>query len=471
MKTAFLVPDSPNLSVEELSAATGEPAERLQELRLLGLIRPDAGERFAPEDIERVRLVQFLERRQIPLETIARGERDEAVLTSVVDFLYPRGIGRRYSFAQAVDIVGLDADVARRLRDACASSDEPMNEHDVRMLEESKVALDAGFPEDAFVQLVRVYVAALERVAEAEVRLFHFYVHEGLKATGLAGHDLRESTKALRDHMLPVVGPMIRYFHHRGMAKSLREDMVLHFTANQAPPGPGHPPTQLRLAIVFLDISSYTPITEVMGDAVAARILERLSELVRETTIRFDGRIVDRVGDAFLLIFPEPRAALLCALEIESRTAAEPQFPALRGAVHWGDAVYQEGGYVGGSLNIASRVATEAKPHQILVTAAAHRELSGLSGVRFTGLGKRRLKGLADELEVFQVCSDDPAGRERARDPVCGMEMAPTEIAARFMVAGREVVFCCEKCRRAYLEVLRTRATRLDQIDFEAEHL
>src|SRR5215510_4481678 len=237
MKTAFIVPDSPNLSVEELSAATGEPAERLQELRLLGLIRPDAGERFAPEDIERVRLVQFLERRQIPLERIARGERDDAVLTLVVDFLYPRGIGRRYSLAQAVDIVGLDADVARRLRDASASSDEPMNEHDVRMLEEAKVALDAGFPEDAFVQLVRVYAAALERVAEAEVRLFHFYVHEGLKATGLAGHDLRESTKALRDHMLPVVGPMIRYFHHRGMAKSLREDMVLHFTANQAPPG------------------------------------------------------------------------------------------------------------------------------------------------------------------------------------------------------------------------------------------
>src|SRR5215510_3222511 len=160
MKTAFLVPDSPNLSVEELSAATGEPAERLQELRLLGLIRPDAGERFAPTDIERVRLVQFLERRQIPLEAIARGERDEAVLTSAVDFLYPRGVGRRYSFAEAVDIVGLNAGVARRLREASMSSDEPMDEHDVRMLGEAKVALDAGFPEVALLQLVRVYADA-----------------------------------------------------------------------------------------------------------------------------------------------------------------------------------------------------------------------------------------------------------------------------------------------------------------------
>lgn len=86
-----------------------------------------------------------------------------------------------------------------------------------------------------------------------------------------------------------------------------------------------------------------------MGDAVAARIVERLSALVRETSMRFDGRIVDRVGDAFLLVFPEPRAAMMCALEIERRTAAEPQFPALRGAVHWGDLVYQGGGYVGGA--------------------------------------------------------------------------------------------------------------------------
>ena len=115
MKTTCIVPDSPNLSVEELSAATGEPAERLQHLRSLQLIGSDAENRFDPGDIERVRLVQFLERRQIPLERIARVERDEAVLTSVVDFLYPRGVGRRYAFAEAVKIVGLEADVARRL--------------------------------------------------------------------------------------------------------------------------------------------------------------------------------------------------------------------------------------------------------------------------------------------------------------------------------------------------------------------
>jgi adenylate cyclase len=192
--------------------------------------------------------------------------------------------------------------------------------------------------------------------------------------------------------------------------------------------------------------------TEVMGDAVAARIVERLTALVREATTRAAGRIVDRIGDAFLLVFPEPRAAMGCALEIERRTAAKPQFPAVRGAVHWGDLLYQEGGYVGGALNIASRVASEARPHQILVTAIARGEIGPMSDVRFVPLGRRRLKGLAEELELFEVRTEDAPAGARARDPVCGIEMAPIEVSARLLVKGQELAFCCEKCLRAYLE-------------------
>jgi class 3 adenylate cyclase len=443
---------TPTLSADDLMSVTREPLERLRHLQSLGLIGSGDDDRFAPQDVERVRLVQFLERRQIPLEEIARGEREASVLTSVVDFLYSRSSGQRHVLTQAADIVGLDPDVARRLREASAPSDELLDEHDVRMLAQAKVVLDAGFPEAALLQLVRVYADALGRVAEAEVRLFHFHVHEGLKATGLAGPDLLDSSKAVRDNMLPMVDPLIRYFHYRGIVKSMREDMILHLTRKPAHPVAGEASPRLRLAIVFLDLSSYTPITEVMGDAVAARIVERLSDLVRETSMRFDGRIVDRVGDAFLLVFPDPRAAVMCAMELEGRTGTEPQFPALRGAVHWGDVVYQEGGYVGGSLNLTSRVATQAEPHQILVTAVARKEIGRLDGISFVPLGRRELKGLAEELELFEVRSDTARRGERARDPVCGIEMAPGEVAATLRVDERDVAFCCARCLRLFLD-------------------
>ena len=439
------------VSAQDLSSATGEPIERLRRLRSLKLIGSDGEDRFLPEDIERVRLIQFLERRQIGLEAIARAEHAEAILSSVVTFLFPDGVGPTYSFAEAIDMVALDPEVVRRLMEIAGRGDELMDEHDVQMLRVAKVALDAGFPETALQQLVRVYEEALGRVAEAEVRLFHFYVHEGLKAAGLSGRELVDSRKSVREHLLPMVGPMIRYFHRRGMTKAVRQDMVLHLAGDLARPTQTDSRAQLRLAIVFLDMSSYTPITEVMGDAVAAGIVERFSELVHGAATRFEGRVVDRIGDAFLLIFPEPRTAVTCALEIEKSTAVEPQFPAVRGAVHWGDVLYQEGGYIGGSLNIASRVATQATPHQILATAAVRDEIGVLSGVRFTPLGKRRLKGLGEELELFEVCSEDGQAAERVRDPVCGMEMAPTKVGVKLLVRGQELAFCCEQCVRVFL--------------------
>jgi adenylate cyclase len=307
---------APRLSEKELASVTGEPVERLRRLRSLRLIGSEGDPRFPPEDVERVRLIQFLERRQIGLEAIARAEREDALLRSVVEFLFPEGRGRTYSFAEAIDLVGLDPEVAPRLRDISGAGDEPMDEHDLEMLKAAKVALDAGFPETALLQLTRVYADALGRVTEAEVRLFHFYVHEGLRAAGLSGHELLDSRRAVREHLLPIVGPMIRYFHRRGMTKAVREDMVLHLAGDLARPAQSDSRAQLRLAILFLDISSYTPLTEVMGDAVAAKIVEHFSLLVREATARFEGRVVDRIGDAFLLMFPEPRAAVTCALEI-----------------------------------------------------------------------------------------------------------------------------------------------------------
>ena len=120
--------------------------------------------------------------------------------------------------------------------------------------------------------------------------------------------------------------------------------------------------------------------------------------------------------------------------------------------MHWGEVLYQQGGYVGGALNIASRVATQATPHQILITAAARTEIGALSQVTFTPLAARRLKGLTGDLELFEVRSEHRRSGERVRDPICGMEMAPTDVAARLVVKGRELAFCCERCLRVFLE-------------------
>jgi class 3 adenylate cyclase/YHS domain-containing protein len=152
-----------------------------------------------------------------------------------------------------------------------------------------------------------------------------------------------------------------------------------------------------------------------------------------------------------MLVFPQAAEAVACALEIEQRTDEEPHFPAARSGIHWGKVLYREGDYVGSNVNVASRVAGEADRHQVAVTAAVREHSKDLSDVEFVRLGKRRLKGLAEEVTLFEARHTKAEAREKTVDPVCGMEMGPQEVAARLTLDGEERSFCSDNCLRKFV--------------------
>jgi len=153
-----------------------------------------------------------------------------------------------------------------------------------------------------------------------------------------------------------------------------------------------------------------------------------------------------------MLVFPEPGSAVACALEIDRRTADEPQFPAVRAGAHWGQVLYREGDYLGATVNLAARLAAEAERHQVLTTAAVRKEAGRLPDVEFVPLGMRRLKGLSDQLEVFAARrgAGGTAG-ERLVDPVCGMELGAGEAAATLSLEGQEQAFCSQECLQRFV--------------------
>jgi len=426
--------------------------ERLRQWRSLGLIGAEDSERFRAEDAERVRLVQMFLRRGIGLETIAQAAKN-GLLDRYVELIFPGGAGPTYSLAEAAEMVGLNIDLVRRLWEIAEvrEAGEMCDEDDVGMLRSCKVALEAGFPEEALTQVLRVYADALGRVAEAESRLFHFYVHQRLKAAGLSGLELVDSVQAAGDRINPLMEPAIRYFHRKAMARAAREDMVMDLEEEAGLLEEAEVPGQIRTAIVFVDLSSFTSLAEAMGDVKAAEVLARFSNLVREAAGRWEGRVVKQIGDAFMLVFADPRSAVACALEMEGRASKEAQFPAARSGMHWGPVLYREGDYLGSNVNIASRVAAEAQRHQVLVTAEVRKRAKDLPDIEFVRLGKRRLKGLASELVLFEARPSSPEDEEKAIDPVCGMELRPAEVAARLSLEGPstgsgERAFCSDEC-------------------------
>jgi YHS domain-containing protein len=100
---------------------------------------------------------------------------------------------------------------------------------------------------------------------------------------------------------------------------------------------------------------------------------------------------------------------------------------------------------------VASRLAAEAQRHQVLVTAAVRNEAKELSEVEFVRVGKRRLKGMAEEVEMFEAQASGAGGSEKVVDPVCGMELGPGEAAASLTLDGRERAFCSDECLRRFV--------------------
>lgn len=448
------MPDT--LTIEDLARFTREPVDHLRDWQSRGIIGEKGAGAFTAEDIEKIRLVEIFLRRGVNLDVIEAAARQfmrTGLLFTYTHDMFPAGIGSVYSLAEAAESAGLELELLRRLWEASGMHEqgEMLYHDDVQMLAQLKKALAAGFPEEALVQLLRVYSDALGRVAETETRLFRFYIRERLLASGVSGDEFIAAIDSIGNQVGPLIEPAVLYFHRKGFIRGIREQVAWHLEEMVGGWKPAESPGQMLAAIAFIDLASFTPLAEAMGDVAAAGVLERFAGIVRHSTSVWGGRVVKQIGDAFMLVFPEPRSALACALEVHARASKESHFPAVRGGIQWGSLLYREGDYVGSNVNIASRIAAEAKRHQILITAEVRREVAGLPGVEFVRLGKRRLKGLTGEMELFEARPSVEADAGRVTDPVCGMELGIAEVAATLTLDGRERAFCSQECLRRFV--------------------
>jgi adenylate cyclase len=440
------------LAIEELAERTGEPADGLADWRDRGLIGDDTGA-FGHGDTERVWLIRTLLRRGVALDDVARTVRDHP---DVLERFIPRWLERgqrTYTLDDAAGRAGLEPERARRLWQAAglANLGALATDEDLEALSNLRAALDAGLPEDALVQILRVYGEALGRVAEAETRLFHVYVHKRLEQQGLAGAELVEQTEAVSAPLEELVEPTVLYFHRKAWDQALRADLITHL-AEEAGLWPTIDATgQVPAAIAFVDLSGFTSLTSAMGDLAAAQVVDRFAAIVRDTVAQSLGQVIKQIGDGFMLLFPDAPSALRCGLAVEHRISQEPQFPSARLGIHWGPVLYRDGDYVGATVNLAARVAAEAQAHEVLVTQAVHDHAGDVDDVELVPVGGRRLKGSPVPVELF-VARAAAAGRPVKRtDPGCRMQLTPAEVAARVTIGTTQHVFCSTVCLQLFV--------------------
>lgn len=190
---------------------------------------------------------------------------------------------------------------------------------------------------------------------------------------------------------------------------------------------------------LFADLRGYTAYVERHGNTAAAELLARYRTLVRAEVANHRGAEIKTEGDSFYVAFPSARAAVECGLaiaaEAERATRNDPAHPIQVGiGVHAGETVETGEGYVGSVVNIAARVAAQARAGEVLVTATVRELVRGNLDATFEPRGRRRLKGVDGEVVLFVARMPATVGT-RTRSAVPWPAVVATALAAAALVA------------------------------------
>jgi adenylate cyclase len=260
------------------------------------------------------------------------------------------------------------------------------------------------------------------------------------------GYGYAEMAEALDTSQEALDGKVTSLFRRlageagRGASAAVDEIKRLHTAATSARALRSFVPSQLadRLAaapsaavlqeevvvsILFSDIRGFSTLAEQLPARRVADILARHLSAMAEVVLDHGGTIDKFSGDGVMAVFgaPDPspdhaERALLCALAMQDRqrrlndeTESEGLAPLGIGiGVNTGTVVAGTVGgggrleytVVGDAVNLAQRLQAEAKPGEVLATAAT---LEAAPGMISEPAGARQVKGRRDPVEAFRV--------------------------------------------------------------------
>jgi adenylate cyclase len=360
-----------------------------------GLVPTADGGELTPASVSHARVVARLRERGHSLQEIKKATESGQLAFSYIEDLLPAD-PRTWSLEEAAEETGLEPALIQRVFTTMGfgtEASEHLSEDDVQLLRYTAAVLAAGFPLVAFLQLVRVYGQAISQIADAEVRLFHLYVHEPLMRDGVPGWEMAEEMEGLARELLPLASPIMDHAHQRFLAHFIEQDVIGHMEADLdgGPLDLG----RLRVAIAFADLAGYTRLTEEVGEEEAVSAVERFVENV-EVTLPDDARVIKTIGDEVMIVGSDPSSLVDWAVGFQQLIDERP-FPRI--GVHYGETLYRDGDYYGREVNQASRVAARAAGGEVIVTRPVVEQAG--PHLEFELIGEVRLKGFTDPTELF----------------------------------------------------------------------
>ena len=387
------------LSLKEASDRAGVSPSTLKRWAESGVI-PDvdgSADGWTAAAVAHARIVARLRERGHSLALIKEASRQGRLAYGFIEELFPTDREAR-SLDEAAEETGLEPALIERFISSIGLPQqtlENLTDEDVHALQYVGAVLAAGFPLVAFLQLCRVYGQTLSQIADAEVRLFHIYVHEPLIREGVPGLEMAEEMEHLARDLLPLASPLMDYVHQRFLQHYIEQDVVGHMEIELGDEELG----RLRVAIAFADLAGYTRFTEEEGEEEALSFVERFVEGVI-ATLPDDARVVKTIGDEVMVVGQDPVALTDWAVGFMKLF---PERPQPRIGVHYGATLYRDGDYYGREVNLVSRVVARARGGEVLVTGPVMEAVHDSEHLDFEGIGTVKLKGFDEPAHLFRA--------------------------------------------------------------------
>jgi adenylate cyclase len=348
--------------------------------------------------VAHARIVGQLRKSGESLDEIVKAAGDGRLVLGGVDALFAVET-KSFTLKQAAKQAGIKFDVAEQVwlsLGLSVQATDHVTQKDVDALKRIGDVLDAGVPLGALLQVIRVSAKAFSDIADAEARLVRMFVHEPMLQDGATSAQISDVMSAMIGGVLPHMTPLFEYMHSRFL-QQYTEQVQIENVQGSTTTGEG----RLNVAICFVDIAGFTRYTEQAGVEKAFEQADQLRQYI-ETTLPDSARLIKLTGDGAMIVGSEPGELSRWAVDLAS---SEEQIFKLRIGLDFGEALYRDGDYFGGAINMAARVLNRTDADEVLATQQVKDNVKNRAalGLRFVSIGKVRLKGFDDVIELFRI--------------------------------------------------------------------
>jgi adenylate cyclase len=391
-----------------MAVRAGATVEQVRRVAREGILSR-AEEPFPATDIARLRLALAFEGAGIDAAGIGRVVRSGDLSFAFMDPLFSEDTALSdLTYEDICAQTGLTMDLVERVNVGLGlprpSPTDRVRVDDAAMLPVVARALGLGVSAAGVTRTSRLYGETMRRLAEASARTFDEFFMQPMLASGVPEQRVMEMASEIGAEMAPQIERVLVWLYRRHTEHYLAENVIGRLEALLDRAGVVREVAQSDPAIVFLDLSGYTRLTEEQGDEAAAELALTLAELVQEYSHRHGGRPIKWLGDGVMFHFPAPARAVACSLEMVD-AAPRSGLPPAHVGVNAGPVISREGDFYGKTVNVASRIAGHAGPGEVLVSEAVI-GWGEPEGIRFRPLGPVQLAGLAAPVPLFRATGD-----------------------------------------------------------------